>query len=197
MLRGVELGVRRGERLLLLGANGAGKSTLLRLLLGNEQPRSGRAEIVARNAVTQYFEQDQANALPLDKAVLRSIAAFEMPSTFVDAGDPRIGQPRVFPKVEQLEQAQALLRRQQGSVAEGEQALQRMRTVELPSLRDELRRAERMLKENGEKTVLRVFMYIIAHPRGHGRNNLYRYSQSMQIKVVYHTDLDPIVHNEI
>ena len=41
---------------------------------------------------------------PLAKAVLRSIAAFEMPSTFVDAGDPRIGEPLVFPKVEQLEQ---------------------------------------------------------------------------------------------
>ena len=40
---------------------------------------------------------------PLDKAVLRSIVAFEMPSTFVSAGDPRLGQPLVFPKVEQLE----------------------------------------------------------------------------------------------
>eukprot|EP00966_Prymnesium_polylepis_P326580 7382498-Prymnesium_polylepis.1 len=40
---------------------------------------------------------------PLDKAVLRSIAAFEMPSTFVSAGDPRLDQPLVFPKVEQLE----------------------------------------------------------------------------------------------
>ena len=33
-----------------------------------------------------------------------------------------------------------MLRKQQATMAEGEQALQRMRTVELPSLRDELRR---------------------------------------------------------
>ena len=40
---------------------------------------------------------------PLDAAVQRSIAAFCMPSTFVSAGDPRLGQPLVFLKVEQLE----------------------------------------------------------------------------------------------
>eukprot|EP00965_Chrysotila_dentata_P100950 3334445-Pleurochrysis_carterae.AAC.3 len=55
------------------GGGRTGKSTLLRLLMGKEKPRHGRAEIVASNAVMQYFEQDQANALPLDKTVLQTL----------------------------------------------------------------------------------------------------------------------------
>ena len=42
---------------------------------------------------------------PMDKAVLRSIHVFTMPSAFVDAGDPRLGpppQPNVFLKIDQV-----------------------------------------------------------------------------------------------
>jgi len=42
---------------------------------------------------------------PTDRAVLKSIHVYKMPSTFVDAGDARLGpppQPLVFPKVEDL-----------------------------------------------------------------------------------------------
>ena len=60
-------------RIAIIGPNGAGKSTLLKLILNKEQPSEGRAEIVAANAVTQYFEQDQANALPLDYTVLQCL----------------------------------------------------------------------------------------------------------------------------
>ena len=60
-------------RIAIIGPNGAGKSTLLKLILNKEQPSEGRAEIVAANAVTQYFEQDQANALPLDHTVLQCL----------------------------------------------------------------------------------------------------------------------------
>jgi len=69
----IDLVLERGDRVAILGPNGAGKSTLLRLLMGKEKPRHGRAEIVASNAVMQYFEQDQANALPLDKTVLQTL----------------------------------------------------------------------------------------------------------------------------
>jgi len=39
---------------------------------------------------------------PIDAAVLRSIHAFKMPSTFLDAGDPRIGNNLCYEKVPDL-----------------------------------------------------------------------------------------------
>ena len=71
----IDLCIERGDRIAILGANGAGKSTLLRLIMGREAPREGDAEIIAENAVTQFFEQDQANALPLDKSVIQTMEA--------------------------------------------------------------------------------------------------------------------------
>lgn len=44
VLRGVDLTIRRGERVGILGRNGAGKSTLIRLISGAELPDSGTVE---------------------------------------------------------------------------------------------------------------------------------------------------------
>lgn len=41
VLEGVDLTLRRGEKLLLMGANGSGKSTLVRVLAGLQQPSGG------------------------------------------------------------------------------------------------------------------------------------------------------------
>ena len=41
LLRGIDLVIERGERIIVLGANGAGKSTLLRLLHGLVPPTAG------------------------------------------------------------------------------------------------------------------------------------------------------------
>lgn len=41
--------------------------------MGRERPLGGRAEVVASNAVTQFFEQDQANVLPLEKTVMQTM----------------------------------------------------------------------------------------------------------------------------
>lgn len=42
ILHGVELSVRRGEKIGILGRNGAGKSTLIRLISGAELPTTGQ-----------------------------------------------------------------------------------------------------------------------------------------------------------
>ncbi len=44
-LEGVNLSIRKGERIGLVGANGAGKSTLLKLIVGNLQPTQGRIHV--------------------------------------------------------------------------------------------------------------------------------------------------------
>jgi heme ABC exporter ATP-binding subunit CcmA len=44
-LRGIDLRVEQGQRMVLLGANGAGKTTLLRILAGLAKPDSGAARI--------------------------------------------------------------------------------------------------------------------------------------------------------
>jgi energy-coupling factor transporter ATP-binding protein EcfA2 len=48
-LRGVSLGVGRGERVALLGRNGAGKSTLVRHMNGLLQPSSGQVLVAGRD----------------------------------------------------------------------------------------------------------------------------------------------------
>jgi zinc transport system ATP-binding protein len=45
VLRDVDLAVDRGEFLAIAGPNGGGKTTLLRLVLGLEEPTSGRVEV--------------------------------------------------------------------------------------------------------------------------------------------------------
>jgi ATP-binding cassette, subfamily F, member 3 len=70
---GGNLLIERGDRIAFLGPNGAGKSTLLRLITGMEEPTEGVVEVGAHNVIPSYFEQNQAEALDLNKTVMETI----------------------------------------------------------------------------------------------------------------------------
>ena len=48
VLRDVDLEVQRGEFVAIAGPNGGGKTTLVRLVVGLEEPTSGRVEVFTR-----------------------------------------------------------------------------------------------------------------------------------------------------
>jgi ATP-binding cassette subfamily F protein 3 len=63
--------LQRGKRLGILGPNGSGKTTLLRILLGDEEPNTGR---VQRGHLVEFGYYDQHLAvLPDDKPVIRAV----------------------------------------------------------------------------------------------------------------------------
>jgi ATP-binding cassette subfamily F protein 3 len=58
LFRDVELDLKRGERVCMVGANGIGKTTLLKILLGRLQPDSGSVR-VGHNVKFGYYDQEQ------------------------------------------------------------------------------------------------------------------------------------------
>jgi ATP-binding cassette, subfamily F, member 3 len=70
---GADLLIERGDRVAILGPNGAGKSTLLHMMVGLEAPDEGSINIGEHNVIPGYFEQNQAEALDLDKTVVQTI----------------------------------------------------------------------------------------------------------------------------
>ena len=70
-LSGVDLEVRRGERLGIVGAPGSGKTTLLRLLSGLDRPDVGEVSVAGR---AQLVFQDPAGSLDPRWRLWRSVA---------------------------------------------------------------------------------------------------------------------------
>jgi ATP-binding cassette subfamily F protein 3 len=70
---GANLTIERGDRIAILGPNGAGKSTLLRMIVGMEKFDEGKVELGKHNVIPGYFEQNQAEALDLEKTVIETI----------------------------------------------------------------------------------------------------------------------------
>ncbi len=63
-----------GERIAFIGPNGSGKSTLLRLIMGLEEPDEGSIMVGKYNIFPSYFEQNQAEALELEKTIIETIS---------------------------------------------------------------------------------------------------------------------------
>ena len=57
ILKGVDLEVRKGETLVIMGGSGHGKSTLLRLMIGAEKPDDGSIEIFGQE-ITHLDEEE-------------------------------------------------------------------------------------------------------------------------------------------
>ena len=58
LFEGVDLDIKRGERVCIVGDNGVGKTTLLRVLMGDLSPGSGRIRI-GHNVQFGYYDQGQ------------------------------------------------------------------------------------------------------------------------------------------
>ncbi len=74
LFMGANLEIERGDKIAFLGPNGAGKSTLVRMLMGKEAPNEGIVKLGDHNIYPAYFEQNQAEALDLDKTLLATIS---------------------------------------------------------------------------------------------------------------------------
>ena len=70
ILLDVNLKVSAGEKIAILGPNGSGKSTLLKLIMKKIEPEVGEINFGKYNIFTSYYEQNQAEALSLEKKVI-------------------------------------------------------------------------------------------------------------------------------
>jgi ATP-binding cassette, subfamily F, member 3 len=71
---GLDLTVRRGEKIAIIGPNGAGKTTLLKIMAGELAPDSGRV-VIGGNVTVGYYAQHHADALHRDSTVEQEVAS--------------------------------------------------------------------------------------------------------------------------
>jgi len=88
ILKQVDLVLRAGDRIGLVGINGSGKSTLLKLMVDELKPLSGKV-IKSRGVQFGYFAQHQLSSLNLDWSPLKHLLALNeaFPTTDQEARD--------------------------------------------------------------------------------------------------------------
>ena len=67
----LNLDLKRGEKVALIGENGRGKTTLLKIILNEVQPDSGKT-ILGTNVNLGYYDQEQSD-LNLDKSIIDEV----------------------------------------------------------------------------------------------------------------------------
>lgn len=60
LFNNVNLDVKRGEKLALIGENGRGKTTLFKIIMDEETPTSG-VKVLGKNVYVGYYDQEQSN----------------------------------------------------------------------------------------------------------------------------------------
>jgi len=70
---GVDLSVRRGEKIAIIGPNGAGKTTLLKIMAGELAVDRGRV-VIGGGVTLGYYAQHHADTLHRDSVVLDEVA---------------------------------------------------------------------------------------------------------------------------
>jgi ATPase subunit of ABC transporter with duplicated ATPase domains len=91
VLSGVDLYLRRGDRLAIIGPNGIGKSTLLKITVGELTADSGEVDW-GHEVRTGYFAQDHRQAFEGADATVESWLAAACPAETVGAVRSRLGK---------------------------------------------------------------------------------------------------------
>ena len=76
ILENVNLVLRKGDRIGLVGINGSGKTTLLKQIVGELKPQSGKV-IISKGVKIGYFAQHQVDSLDFDHSPLQHLLALE------------------------------------------------------------------------------------------------------------------------
>ncbi len=82
----IDLVLRKGDRIGLVGVNGSGKTTLLKQLVGELKPQSGRV-VVSKGVKIGYFAQHQLESLTLEHSPLQHMLAQETQPSDQEARD--------------------------------------------------------------------------------------------------------------